>query len=249
MKQNVSIGMILSLLGLLLMTESCRRFNRPTEIVYQDKETVYQDEECFENIEDCDSETPFFLPEEFESNLCRLFEMQGILLNDAIVAILHHPSEEIVEQGKTNLCENGHEIATLFATIYGSKVGSRIEALISQQNKLFLAYAFAIKFQNDDLAKELFVRSYVNGQMLVEFLNIMNPFFAYEPEKYMMDEHVTLETDQVKAYFKEDLEQAEELKVRSIKQLREMAMHMAKAIHTQIADPMINFSDCCRDWE
>lgn len=229
MTQKISLWMLSALLGLGLIAQSCSYFKR-TQI-----EPIYEEEEVVNASEDCDSECPFFMPEQFEAGLSNLFEMQGNLLNDVMVAVLN--DQEFAEIGESNLYENTHEIAALMGTVYGSRVADQIEFLLGRQNQLFLAYLDAIKCQNDALAKRLLVQSYANGHLFVELINIMNPFFAYAPEKYMMDEHVTLQSDQAKAYFKGDIERGEELKRRSIKQSQEMGLHIARAVQTQMTEP------------
>jgi len=233
MKKDVSFKMIASLLGLMLMTESCScNKNHQMEPIYQ--EDMARDDG--NDIEDCDSDCLIFIPDEFESNLSDLFGMHGQLLDDAMTAILTDPTLETVKKGESNLFVNAHEIAVLLGTIYGSHVAYRFEILLDQQIRLFSEYIQAIRFQNKSRAKCLLVRAYANGDLLVEFLNIMNPFFAYKPEKYLMDENVTIVSNQAAAYFKGDLEEADKLRIRLLHQLMDMAGHLSKAIQSQMAD-------------
>lgn len=226
MRKNFSL--ICALITLLFFTASCRStVNKklPEEIV----------EDNF--VEDCDSEVNEINPSEFLNHLADLFKLQGLLLNDFIVAKLNHQSLEMMETGKVNLFMNTSEIGNLFTNIYGSRVALRIGELLSEQMKLFLAYLDALQSKNDPLAKNLLQQSYYQGHLFIEFLNLMNPFFAFTSEKYMMDEHITLVSNQAIAYLKEDIEQAEELKSWTVDQLEELAVHIAKAIETQIVDP------------
>ena len=231
MRKDLPLKMISSLLGLLLMTESCSYFKGTKP------EAIDLNEEVFVNpTEDCESEAAVFIPEEFDSALISLFEIQAFLINDAMVAIINHAPQELVDMGQSNLFENIHEIAFLFASPYGSEVAYRMETLLGQQMRLLLDYIHAIESQNEALAKTLLVQSYSNGRLLVEFLNIMNPFFAFEPEKYMLDEHVTIESNQAMAYLNGDIERAEELKQRSVGQLKELAIHISKAVRKQMTE-------------
>lgn len=229
MQKNISLWVLSSWLALGLMTGACSYFKRaPVEVM---------EEAEFEGlVEDCDSECPYFRPEEFRAALTKQYELQGHLLNDAMVAILN--DQEFVDLAINNLNDNTHEIAAVLGTVYGSRVAEQIELLLNCQNQLLLDYLDALKAQNKVLAKEYLRQSYANGHLLMEFINIMNPFFAYRPETYMMDEHVTLESDQAQAYLQGDIERAEELKQRSIKQMEEMALHLAGAIETQMTEPL-----------
>lgn len=230
MKRDLPLKMISSLLGLLLMTESCSYFKgTQTVAIDQNEERVVNPTEA------CESEA-VFIPEEFDSTLISLFEIQAFLINDAMVAIINQAPQELIDMGQNNLFENTHEIAFLFASPYGSQVAYRVETLLDQQMRLLLDYVHALKSQNKALAKTLLAQSYSNGRLLVEFLNIMNPFFAFEPEKYMLDEHVTIESNQAIAYLTGDIKRAEELKQLSAGQLKELAIHISKAVRMQMTE-------------
>lgn len=217
-----------SLLSICLLAESCNYFKGPQQAVFQEYEEP--------PFGECEPECDYFFPEEFENHLCTLFDLQGQLYNDLIFALTNDAEQEIVQQGISNLLVNNHEIADLFATVYGSKAASRIEHYLCEETQLLIAYIEALKFQNPIMAKELLRESYANSHMLVEFLNIMNLYFARAPETYMMEQHVTLITDQAQAYLQGDIEQAESLNRRTRTQLNEMAFHLSKAVQKQMCE-------------
>lgn len=215
------------LLVLALTMQSCHYFRAPPRevIVEEEKPNPYPDD---------GSEDPWFCPEDFESRLIDLYELQSILFSDVIVAMINDLDPEIIENSWKNLYGNVHEIGALFMNVYGSPVASRIKTLWDQQVALFIEYLIAVRCGDQPRAKSLLIRSYANGHLIVELLNIMNPYFPYQPEKYLMDEHVMLQSDQALAYLKGDTERAEELMGRSVAQSREMALHLSKAMQKQL---------------
>lgn len=234
MKKKLSARLLFSLLGLAMMAQSCTR----SQIEVEDPS------EAFVLTPRVDFEPPDFYPEAFEACLSNYFEMQALLFNDAMFAVIVNAPQEIIENGKTNLFNNTHEIGMLFSTIYEPEVAARIECLLNQDICLFFEYLDALKSRNKELSKKKLVQLYANGHMLVEFLNIMNPYFAFEPEKYMLDEHVTMITDLAEAYLRRDLKRAQELNRRSVKQLRELAVHITKAMVKQY-EPECFPETCC----
>lgn len=235
MKKDFSLSIIISLLGLVILAHSCKAPHMEVE----NRESI--------EIPMQDFEPPEFCPEDFEERLGALLEMHGFLFNDAMFAVIFNLPDEIIDNGKTNLFNSTYEIAMLFSTVYDPAVAARIQVLLDQDIGLFFNYIDAIKSGNKELAKKRLVQSYANGQMFVQFLNIMNPYFAYEPEKHMLDEHVTLLADQVNAYLRRDLIRAEELNNRSAKQLKELALHITKAIQKQY-EPSRFPQTFCDDW-
>lgn len=238
MKKKLSALVLFSLLGLALMAQSCKRSQMEVE----------DPSEAIVLTPRVDFEPPDFYPEAFEACLTNYFEMQSRLFNDAMFAVIVNASQEIIENGQTNLFNNTHEIGMLFSTVYEPEVAARIECLLNQDICLFFEYLNALQSRNKESAKTILVQLYANGRMLVEFINIMNPYFAYEPEKYMLDEHVTLITDQAEAYLRRDLKRAQELNRRSVKQLKELAVHITKAMVKQYEPEPHGFSetDCER---
>jgi hypothetical protein len=201
---------------------------------------VFSPEEPWELEIEPEQEALIFQPEEFEQNLSDLLETHGVLLNDAILAALNDASEEVMQSGQESLFDNVHEIAALFIPIYGPRIANRIEHLLNKHIQLGSFYINAIKGCDSHLAQQIARHAFINGHMIVEFLSIINPFFSYEAELLMFDEHITLENQQVRAYFEGEIVRAEELRDESLKQLREIAGHIAKSVERQVEDSQIN---------
>jgi hypothetical protein len=223
--------LISSLIGLLFATESCQLFKkRQVDLTHQEVEAFTH------SIGDSETECFFFLPEQFERQLVALFEFQGLLLNDAIALSFTNISAEDFDLCRTNLFDNVHEIGVTFSTVYGSNVGSQIETLLNEQTELLFAQIAAIHCRNRESLKNNLAQSYSNGYLFIEFLNILNPYFSAQTEKYMMDEHILLQVEQIKAYSQGYLKRGEELKCRSINQFVELAIHISKAVEKQMTD-------------
>jgi len=232
MKKFLSNRMKVLCIGLLLATQSCSFFKRdkghltPPDLLTEDV--------SFEKPEDLDRNTVDLLNQGLEQNFEDLFETHGILINEAILTAFDNDSQDEIDSDQTTLLENVHDIANIIGSIYGLRIGERFEVLFSTHIKLSFNYIYAIKNQNPLLAKQLSRLAFHNADLFVEFFNKINPFFAYEPERQVFHEHLTLEADLISAYFTEDFMEAEGLRVRLLKQSQEMARHFAKAIEKQI---------------
>lgn len=252
MKKVLYLPLFCLLIGSLLLLQACSYFrSSKQEVTCEETEDV----ELPDVIEECDSECPTFKPEDFDHCLSDLLAVQGQLLYDVMMVSFNPFSQEIpllqemVAQAATNLFANTREMGHLFATVYGRQVGDRIEGYFMTNNHLLLAYINALKCQEELERKEWLRQLYVNGHLFVEFMNIMNSFFALQPEKYMLDEHVTLQTEIASALMEGDIERAEELKERSIAQMKELALHLYRAIFIQMTEMVCswNVDECEED--
>jgi hypothetical protein len=186
-------------------------------------------------MNDCDTECLCFWPEQFEGHLVSLFELQGLLLNDAIALSFADSCDEILDLCRDNLYDNVHEIGIAFASAYGSRVGSEVEKLWMQQTNLTLAQLQAVFYQDPKAENRFLMEAYANGSLFIEFLSILTPYFSAQGEKYMMDEHVSLQSEQIKAYSRGLINRGEEFRCRSVDQLVELALHISKAIEKEKA--------------
>jgi hypothetical protein len=228
MKKYLSVCIKCLLLGSLLLTYSCyRKGNNHFLEEKQDDWFVIESEEPGLDLSQL---------EEFEDSLAELFAEHGRLFNEAILTILYQNSEEAIQEKESALLENSHEIASLISLAYGIRIGQRFKELFNHQIELGSAYIKAIKNQQLSLAYDLSHSNRKNGDMMAQFLSLINPFFPSQVERLMFEEYLTLEIDQIQAYFDGHLNQAEELKERSINQLREIATHLSKAIIKQLID-------------
>lgn len=211
-------------LGLVLATPACKSpktRERLSESIY--KAEVPIDPNLF------DLQDP-----EFGEKLESLFEMHGILLNSAIVEILNSDCPNVNGAYKEQLFESSHDIATMFRSLYGARMAQKFEDLLNKQVRAFTAYIAAKKFDSPELAQDIAGKAYHNGDMLIQFFSIYNPFFPYAPEQKMFEEHLSLEIDQVREYMDGRILKAQEIGQQAIDQLQEFARHLAKAVQKQI---------------
>lgn len=216
-------------LGLLIFfLPSCSFFGKgKNEIILQPEK-----EECKIKQEDLDTNI-VIQDDEFVQNLESLFVTHGVLLNSVIFNSLNNESQEVIEAEKASLSDNAHQIANVLASVYGSRIGNRFEYLFKRHVQLGLAYIQAVRENDQFLASQITLQAYHNSDMLIEFLNIVNPYLPLVPEKFMFEEHIRLESEQAIAYFSGDYQSAENIKEEYFKQLEEMARQWAKAILTQ----------------
>jgi hypothetical protein len=212
-------------LGLMILTSSCSYFKPSQEIQYiqaAEPTPIAQPEEYLQGLEG------------LEEGLQSLFARHGMLLNNAIIAAVEPDAH--FEDTQAQLSENTQEIANLLGCLYGTRIAHRFKELWCQHTQLQLCYIRAVKAHQTYRAKQIAFQIFKNGDLLVEFINKVNPFFAQGPEGYMFEEHIKIEIQQTQAYVLGNFAQAEELKERSITQLEEMAHHLAQAIDRQMID-------------
>jgi len=206
---------------ILLSTPSCRK--TPCDCDYeQSEELILKETNCLRT-------------EVIEQNLEDLFRIQGLLLNESIVALLNDECDNF-EMIRFNLQVNIKEIANFFTEIYTSDIGCRFEQLLLKQIQLHFDYVQAVKTYDKAQAHCIALKQRLHGDIIIEFLHINNPFFASHVEGPVLEEHLSLLMEQTVAYFRQDMKAVEDLRIRLVDQLAEWARHLIRAIDKQLDD-------------
>lgn len=158
-----------------------------------------------------------------EQNLENLLNEHGRLLNEAILGALKNAPQNVIESVKKKLLENSHTIANIIGSHRGQQAAQSFEDLFNEHILIGSQYIDAIKVNNQELAEKLSNQAKANGDNIAKLLSSLIKSVSYNTWKKMLDQHVTLEAEQTKAYFKGDLNKAEQLRDQSLAQLREMA--------------------------
>lgn len=223
----------------LFVLPSCHFYQNEgiDEVIYKEEQQKPEADCTFKQV-DLNAEI-IIEEEEFTENLEQLFLTHGVLVNRFVFAVLNQDTQESLDSEKRSLFENSKYLANLIAYVYGSRIGKRFEYLFNRHIKLTLAYIYAVKDCNPLLAQEIEKQALANGDLLIEFLNLINPYFPLKPERYMFEEHVTLEMQQITAYLNGNYERAEKIKEQYFKQLEEMGRQWAKAIILQFTSQTV----------
>lgn len=167
---------------------------------------------------------------EVEQKLQKLFEVHGLLLNQAILAAERNASSEVIEKNKKELLENASQIGNVFIFFYNQKVSDQFEHLFDQHISLGGNYIEAVKDKNQTLASQLSNQAFVNGRMLAQFFSELFPSIPLKTWQKMWDEHVSIEAEQTNLYFQRDFAKAAAVRNRSLIQLKELASLIASGI-------------------
>lgn len=204
--------------------------------------------ECIPDPNDDDSslmgEPEDFDSEEFKQCFENLFETHGLLINEAIVAELNDdvPYELSTED---SLYENAHDMASLLSMVYEPAIVQRFESLFNQHIKLQFQYIEALKTCHIFAAKRIAMQADHHGDMFIEFLSLINPYFAYRIEQKVFEKYLFISHKLVCAYFRQDYCHVEELRDQTIDLLREISRHFSKAVVKQFYDSSLYGSPCC----
>lgn len=167
-----------------------------------------------------------------EQDLKNLLTIHGRLLNEVILANLNNASQNIFENIKGQLFENAREIGAVITSFSGSQAGRRFIELFEQHIMIGSQLFKALKANDQDLAKQIANHAIENAHMIARFFNENYPSIPYSVWKKLFDQHVMIEGEEGKEYFRGNFEQGKQLKDESLVQLREIAGVMTKALLT-----------------
>lgn len=168
-----------------------------------------------------------------DHNLPNLFNEHGVLLNKAILAALHDEPKHVIEAGKKKLLENSHAISNVIGASKGKEAAKSFEELFNEHISLGSQLIEANKSKDQDLANKVTEKAKANGRAIAKFLSNLSEGVSLDSWNKMLDKHVSIEGDQIKAYFDGDQKKGDKIRDESLSQLKEMANSLSKALSQQ----------------
>ncbi len=110
---------------------------------------------------------------------------------------------------QTRLLQNPKDIANVFRKYYGNNVANRIQNLLTEHLAIGKDLIVALKNNNQEEAKKLSDKWYINADEMAEAFSSINPFYKKNEVRNMLYEHLKLTTSEVnnrlKGNFAEDI--------------------------------------------
>lgn len=109
-----------------------------------------------------------------------------------------------LNETRNRLLENPKTIADIFKTYYGKNIALNIENLLTEHLAIGEKLIFALKDNNQALAKTLNDEWYKNADKMADYFSSINPFYLKEHVRNMLYTHLELTSNEVAARLKKD---------------------------------------------
>jgi len=120
-------------------------------------------------------------------------------------------AERLKDESDTaaRLLKNPADIADIFACYFGEDDANQIAALLTEHLKIGADLITALRDEKTEEAEKLNQEWYINADKMAKAFSEINPYYSYDDLKKMLNTHLDLTTNEVKARlagkYKEDI--------------------------------------------
>ena len=164
----------------------------------------------------------------------RLWIEHGVWTHEYIVATLHDLAN--AKQAAERLLKNQDDIGSAIAPFYGKKAGAELTRLLKDHILIAVDLVDAVKKNDKAKGKTADQKWHKNAQDIALFLSKANPFWPQQDMVNMLNQHLSLTSQQVvarkSANWQKDIQLYDEI----LRQLTTMAFMLADGIVQQMPE-------------